>query len=120
MLRSAFAGGAQNLHRCPISVLRRIAEILTIKRRPVLHDPGAGRVQRDHAGTVILVQVVLHPVLNVGVPGATGDFYGVGTFDILWQNSSTGLVAIWEMNGSTPVGFGRAAAMCCRFRLGDA
>jgi len=31
----------------------------------------------------------------------TGDFNGDGKADILWRNSSTGQVAIWEMNGTT-------------------
>ena len=31
----------------------------------------------------------------------TGDFNGDGKADILWRNSSTGLLAIWEMDGTT-------------------
>ena len=31
----------------------------------------------------------------------SGDFYGSGYSDILWQNTD-GAVAIWEMNGTTP------------------
>ena len=31
----------------------------------------------------------------------TGDFNGDGISDILWQNTSTGQAAIWEMNGTT-------------------
>ena len=31
----------------------------------------------------------------------TGDFYGNGNSDILWQNTSTGQASIWEMNGNT-------------------
>jgi hypothetical protein len=29
----------------------------------------------------------------------TGDFNGDGKSDILWENTTTGQVAIWEMNG---------------------
>jgi hypothetical protein len=31
-----------------------------------------------------------------------GDFYGNGISDILWQNID-GQVAIWQMNGTTPI-----------------
>ena len=30
----------------------------------------------------------------------TGNFYGEGDSDILWQNASIGQASIWEMNGS--------------------
>jgi hypothetical protein len=36
----------------------------------------------------------------------TGDFYGTGDSDILLQNSSSGQVAIWEMNGTNVIGGG--------------
>ncbi len=36
----------------------------------------------------------------------TGDFNKDGSSDILWQNTSTGQVSIWEMNGSTLVAGG--------------
>ena len=35
----------------------------------------------------------------------TGDFFGGGPSDLLWQNAN-GQAAIWDMNGSTPVGGG--------------
>ncbi len=44
----------------------------------------------------------------VGNPGpsweviATGDFYGDGHSDILWQNDN-GQVAIWELNGTSVI-----------------
>jgi FG-GAP-like repeat/Tryptophan-rich Synechocystis species C-terminal domain len=31
----------------------------------------------------------------------TGDFFGNGDSDILWQNTSTGQVSIWEMSDNT-------------------
>jgi Domain of unknown function (DUF1906)/FG-GAP-like repeat len=36
----------------------------------------------------------------------TGDFFGGGSSDILWQNTSTGQASIWEMNGNTLTGGG--------------
>jgi hypothetical protein len=36
----------------------------------------------------------------------TGDFYGNGDADILWQNASTGQVSVWEMDGNTRTGGG--------------
>jgi hypothetical protein len=45
---------------------------------------------------------------SVGNPGpdwhilGVGDYISDGKSDILWQNSS-GAVAIWEMNGATPI-----------------
>ena len=36
----------------------------------------------------------------------SGDFNGDGHSDILWQNASTGQVAIWEMNGTSIIGGG--------------
>ena len=36
----------------------------------------------------------------------TADFFGGGSSDILWQNTSTGQASIWEMNGSNVVGGG--------------
>src|SRR6202042_1469120 len=36
----------------------------------------------------------------------TGDFNGDGLSDILFQNASSGQVAIWEMNGNTLIGGG--------------
>ena len=38
----------------------------------------------------------------------TGDFNGDGRSDILWQNTNTGQASIWEMNGSSLIGGGRA------------
>jgi hypothetical protein len=32
----------------------------------------------------------------------TGDFYGTGKDDIVWQNTANGQAAIWQMNGPTP------------------
>jgi hypothetical protein len=40
----------------------------------------------------------------------TGDFYGEGDSDILFQNKSTGQVSIWEMSGSSLVGGGPVSA----------
>jgi hypothetical protein len=34
----------------------------------------------------------------------TGDFNDDGHSDILWQNTSTGQVSIWEMNGTNVIG----------------
>jgi FG-GAP repeat len=39
----------------------------------------------------------------------TGDFNQDGNADILWQNTSTGQVSIWEMDGTTKVGGGPVA-----------
>ncbi len=36
----------------------------------------------------------------------TGDFYGNGYSDILWQNISTGEVYIWEIDGTKVIGGG--------------
>ena len=36
----------------------------------------------------------------------TGDFNDDGNSDILWQNTSTGQVSIWEMDGNTLIGGG--------------
>lgn len=35
-----------------------------------------------------------------------GDFYGAGTSDLLWQNTSTGQADIWEMNNMSVLGGG--------------
>jgi hypothetical protein len=40
----------------------------------------------------------------------TGDFYGNGLSDILLQNTSTGQVAIWEMNGTNVIGGGTVSS----------
>ena len=40
----------------------------------------------------------------------TADFFGGGSTDILWQNTSTGQASIWEMNGTTLVGGGPVSA----------
>ena len=40
----------------------------------------------------------------------SGDFNGDGHADILFQNTSSGQVAIWEMNGTTIVGCGTVAS----------
>lgn len=40
----------------------------------------------------------------------TGDFNGDGLSDILFQNASTGQVAIWEMNGTNGIGGGVVSA----------
>ncbi|MBF0458526.1 MAG: VCBS repeat-containing protein [Nitrospirae bacterium] len=39
-----------------------------------------------------------------------GDFDGDGKSDILWQNSSTGAVAIWLMDNATIKSYGSAAS----------
>ena len=39
----------------------------------------------------------------------TGDFNGDGHSDILWQNTSNGQAAIWEMNGTNLIGGGTVA-----------
>jgi hypothetical protein len=41
----------------------------------------------------------------------TGDFYGHGLSDILFPNTRTGEVAIWEMDGTTRIGGGAVAAI---------
>ncbi len=40
----------------------------------------------------------------------TGDFNGDGLSDILWQNTSSGQVSIWEMNGNSLIGGGPVTA----------
>ena len=37
----------------------------------------------------------------------SGDFNGDGYSDILWQNTSSGEVYIWEINGTKVIGGGR-------------
>jgi hypothetical protein len=41
----------------------------------------------------------------------TGDFYGNGLSDILWQNTSTSQLSIWEMDGNTRIGGGAVSAI---------
>jgi hypothetical protein len=41
------------------------------------------------------------PVASGWTIAETGDFYGAGYSDILWRNTTTGDVAIWQMNGTT-------------------
>jgi uncharacterized repeat protein (TIGR03803 family) len=41
----------------------------------------------------------------------TGDFNGDGNADILWQNTSSGQVSIWEMDGTTKIGGGPAGSI---------
>jgi hypothetical protein len=40
----------------------------------------------------------------------TADFFGGGSSDILWQNTSTGQASIWEMSGTTLIGGGPVSA----------
>ena len=47
-----------------------------------------------------------------------GDFNGDGNADILWQNSSSGEVYIWLMNGSTITEPGEPRNPCPLHRLG--
>ena len=44
--------------------------------------------------------------MRAGASAGTGDFNGDGKSDILWQNSSTDDVWIWEMDGTTQIGGG--------------
>ena len=39
----------------------------------------------------------------------TGDFNEDGYSDILWQNTNTGQISIWEMNGNSLIGGGPVA-----------
>ena len=43
---------------------------------------------------------------ELGKAVGTGDFNGDGKSDILFQNTSTGQVSIWEMDGNTRTGGG--------------
>jgi hypothetical protein len=47
----------------------------------------------------------VNPGLSLHAIG-TGDFNGDGHSDILFQNTSSGQVSIWEMNGNTLIGSG--------------
>jgi len=55
-------------------------------------------------GTTPIAQAALS--LNPGPSWkaiGTGDYYGDGHSDILFQNTTSGQAAIWEMNGLTPI-----------------
>ena len=55
-------------------------------------------------GTTPIAQTTLS--LNPGPSWkaiGTGDFNGDGFSDILFQNTTSGQAAIWEMNGTTPI-----------------
>ena len=55
-----------------------------------------------NGATVVQSGIVANPTSVWQIKG-TGDFYGDGNPDILWQNTTTGLVRIWEMNGTSIV-----------------
>jgi FG-GAP repeat len=42
---------------------------------------------------------------------AVGDYNGDGKADILWQNTSTGQMSVWEMNGTSVIGGGAIASI---------
>jgi hypothetical protein len=57
----------------------------------------------DAIGFVNSVNAIGAPAGSAWNPIATGDFNGDGKSDILWQNSMSKSVEIYEMNGSTVI-----------------
>jgi streptogramin lyase len=75
-------------------------------------DGNADILWRDTAGDLAIWEMSGTTILNPSNSGlgsvstvwsivGTGDFNGDGYADILWRNTTTGDVAIWEMNGTT-------------------
>jgi hypothetical protein len=75
-------------------------------------DGNADILWRDTAGDLSIWEMNGTTILNPSNSGlgsvstvwsivGTGDFNGDGYADILWRNTTTGDVAIWEMNGTT-------------------
>jgi hypothetical protein len=60
-------------------------------------DPGETNV-------LSLTDVQMLRALGWNAPAVANDFFGIGTSDILWNNTSNGAVLMWEMNGSQVVG----------------
>ena len=80
----------------------------------ILFQNSAGRVAiweidgsglRANAGVIGGGNVSLDPGPGWKAIG-TGDFTGAGSSDILFQNTSSGQIAIWEMNGTNVIGGG--------------
>ncbi|HUD89296.1 MAG TPA: VCBS repeat-containing protein [Xanthobacteraceae bacterium] len=67
------------------------------------HDTSGNLAIWEMSGTTILnpSNSGLGSVSTVWSVVGTGDFNGDGYADILWRNTTTGDVAIWEMNGTT-------------------
>jgi hypothetical protein len=56
----------------------------------------------------VIAALVLLPAVSFAAPG---DFNGDGMADVLWQNSQTGQIYIWEMNGTTIASVGSVATL---------
>jgi hypothetical protein len=67
------------------------------------HDTAGNLAIWEMNGTTILNanSAGLGAVSTVWTVAGVGDFNGDGMADVLWRNTTTGDVAIWEMNGTT-------------------